>query len=112
MVAEAIQFNDFQKLDMRVATVTKAEPHPNADKLLVMQIDLGGEQRQIIAGLRGYYEPDELAGKQIVVVTNLAPRMMRGLQSQAMLLAAVSEDESQVVLLRPDKAVPAGCSIS
>ena len=111
-MAETIQYNDFLKLDMRVATVTKAEPHPNADKLLIMQIDLGGEQRQIIAGLRGHYEPEELLGKQIVVVTNLAPRMMRGLESRGMLLAASSDGESQVVLLTLDKPVPPGSPVS
>ena len=111
-MAEMIQFDDFLKLEMRVATVTRAESHPNADKLLVLQLDLGDSQRQIVAGLRGHYEPEELEGKQIVVVTNLAPRMMRGQESQGMLLAAVSEDRSQVVVLTPDKALPPGSAVS
>jgi methionine--tRNA ligase beta chain len=109
---EIIQFDDFQKLDLRVASVTKVEPHPNADKLIVMQIDLGSEQRQIVAGLRGYYEPQQLQGRQIVVVTNLAPRMMRGVESKGMLLAAVSADRSQVVVLMPEKPVPPGTPVS
>jgi methionine--tRNA ligase beta chain len=107
-MAEIIQFDDFQKLDLRVATVTKVEPHPNADKLLVMQVDLGGESRQIVAGLRGYYEPAQLEGTQVVLVANLAPRMMRGLESNGMLLAAVTPDRSQVVVLTPERPVPAG----
>ncbi len=111
-MAEIIQFPDFQKIDLRVATVTKVEPHPNADKLLVLQIDLGGEQRQLVAGLRGHYEPEQLVGKQIVVVANLAPRTMRGLESQGMLLAAVTADHAQVVVIAPEKPVPAGSTVS
>ena len=89
-----ITYEDFAKLDLRVATIVQAENHPNADKLICLQIDLGTEQRQIIAGIRGHYEPTDLVGKQIVVVANLAPRKMRGLESQGMLLAAHSENES------------------
>jgi tRNA-binding protein len=111
-MADPITFDDFLKVQMRVATVTKAEPHPNADKLLVLQIDLGDEQRQIIAGIRAYYQPEQLVGKQIVVVTNLAPRAMRGLDSNGMLLAASSPDRAQVVVLTPDRPVPTGAPIS
>ncbi|MFH1419211.1 MAG: methionine--tRNA ligase subunit beta, partial [Planctomycetota bacterium] len=98
---ETISFDDFVKIDLRVARVIEADVHPDADKLLVLKIDLGGETRQLIAGLRGHYEPAELVGKLIVVVANLAPRKMRGLESQGMLLAASNEDHSQVVLLSP-----------
>jgi methionyl-tRNA synthetase len=111
-MAETIQFDDFLKLDMRVAIVTSAAAHPNADKLIVLQVDLGSEQRQIVAGLRGYYEPDALVGRQIVIVTNLAPRMMRGVESQGMLLAASSPDRSQVVLLTTAQPVPPGATVS
>jgi len=107
-----IQFDDFLKLDLRVATITKAEAHPRADKLIVLQVDLGTEQRQIIAGLRGFYEPQALVGKQIVVLTNLPPRNMRGMESNGMLLAAVDEDQSSVVLLTTDKEVTPGWSVS
>src|SRR5690349_15917283 len=89
LVAATIQYDDFAKLQLRVATVLECVAHPNADKLLVLQIDLGGgEKRQICAGLRQYYQPEQLVGKQIVVVANLAPRQMRGQVSQGMLLAA------------------------
>ncbi len=111
-MAEIIQFDDFVKLDLRVATITKAEPHPNADKLIVLQVDLGSEQRQLIAGLRGYYEPTALVGKQIVVVANLAPRNMRGLDSHGMLLAAVSDDRSQVVILTTERPCAPGMKVS
>lgn len=110
-VSGVIQFDDFAKLDLRVATIKQAEPHPNADKLIVLQVDLGSEQRQIIAGIRGYYEPEQLVGQQIVVVANLAPRMMRGLESRGMLLAAVSADHSSVILVSPEKAAEPGASV-
>ncbi|HPM23091.1 MAG TPA: methionine--tRNA ligase subunit beta [Phycisphaerae bacterium] len=107
-----IQFDDFLKLDLRVATVLQAEPHPAADKLLVLQVDLGTEQRQIIAGIRGYYEPAALVGKQIIVVANLAPRKMRGLDSNGMLLAATSPDHTQVILLTTERPIAAGARVS
>jgi methionyl-tRNA synthetase len=107
-----IQYDDFAKLDLRVGTVKSCEPHPNADKLLVLQVDLGSEQRQILAGLKAYYEPDELVGKQIVVIANLAPRQMRGLESQGMLLAASDEAENQVIFLTPEKPIAAGSGVS
>ena len=107
-----IQFEEFLKLDLRVATITQAEAHPRADKLIVLQVNLGTEQRQIIAGLRGYYEPEQLVGRQIVVLTNLPPRQMRGLDSNGMLLAAVSDDEASVVLLTTEKEVAPGMKVS
>ena len=68
-----IQYDDFAKLELRVASVLECKAHPNADKLLVLQIDLGTEKRQICAGLRQHYQPEQLVGKQIVVVANLEP---------------------------------------
>lgn len=109
---DTITFDDFAKVDLRVARVLEARPHPNADKLLVLRIDLGSEQRQIVAGIRGYYEPEQLVGKLIVVVKNLAPRTMRGEASQGMLLAASTEDRSQVILLSPMSDVPPGSKVS
>jgi methionine--tRNA ligase beta chain len=109
---QTIPFDDFLKLDLRVGTVTAAESHPNADKLIVLQVDLGSERRQIVAGLKGYYEPAELVGQQIVLVANLAPRSMRGVESQGMLLAACTPDRSQVVVLTPQKPVPPGTPVS
>ena len=83
-----ITFDDFMKLDLRVATIVEAEPHPNADRLLKLQVDLGDEKRQICAGIKEFYDPENLIGKQIVVVANLAPRKIRGEVSNGMLLAA------------------------
>jgi methionine--tRNA ligase beta chain len=107
-----IQYDDFAKLDLRVATIEKAEPHPNADKLLVLQVDLGSEKRQILAGIKQHYEPSDLPGKQIIVVANLAPRQMRGLESQGMLLAASPADHSEVILLTPERQIAPGSSVS
>ncbi len=110
-----ITYDDFCKLDLRVATILEAADHPNADKLICLKIDLGSEQRQIIAGLKEHVECAALVGKQIVVVTNLEPRKMRGLESNGMLLAAsaIGEDESRrVVVLTPSAEVPAGSSVS
>jgi methionyl-tRNA synthetase len=109
-----VAYDDFAKLDLRVATIVAASEHPNADKLIVLTIDLGGQQRQIIAGLKQWYSPEELAGKQVVVVANLAPRKMRGLESQGMLLAATAGEGEQmrVVVLGPMAEVPPGSPVS
>ena len=109
-----IQFEDFAKVDLRVAKVLEAFDHPNADKLIVLDIDLGGQQRQIIAGLKPYCPPESLTGKCIVVVTNLEPRKMRGLESNGMLLAASygEGDARTVVVLTTDSPVPPGAAVS
>src|SRR5579862_4870715 len=91
-----IKYDDFAKLELRVATVLECKPHPNADKLLILQIDLGSEKRQICAGLRLHYQPEQLVGKQIIVVANLEPRTMRGEISQGMLLAATDVPTAKV----------------
>jgi methionyl-tRNA synthetase len=105
-----ISIDDFRKVELRVATITSAEPHPNADKLMVLQIDLGGELRQICAGIRNHYTAEELVGKQIIVVANLETAKLRGLESQGMLLAA--SDDERVIVLTPDKSVQAGAKVS
>src|SRR5437773_1012233 len=105
--ASTIEYDDFAKLELRVATVLECKPHPNADKLLVLQIDLGGEKRQICAGLRLHYQPEQLVGKQIVVVANLAPRQMRGEISQGMLIAATDSASGRVIIITTgDQATP------
>ncbi len=109
-----ITYDDFARLDLRIATVVAAEPHPNADRLLKLQIDLGGEQRQICAGIRQFVESEDLVGRQIVVVANLAPRTIRGEPSNGMLLAASAldgETVERVVLLSPMDPVPPGSPV-
>lgn len=109
-----ISFEEFCKLDLRMAKITEARDHPNADRLICMTIDLGGEQREIIAGLKPWYTPEQLVGKQVVVVTNLQPRKMRGLESRGMLLAAVvnGDQPQDVIVLTADKDVPPGTPVS
>jgi methionyl-tRNA synthetase len=99
-MADPINYDDFAKLELRVAKVLEARPHPNADKLLLLQIDVGDVQKQIVAGIRQHYEPEQLVGRLIVVVNNLAPAMIRGETSNGMLLAATSDEK--VILLAPD----------
>jgi methionyl-tRNA synthetase len=111
-IPTTIQYDDFAKLDLRVATVLECKPHANADKLLVLQIDLGTEKRQICAGLRQHTAPEELVGKQIVVVANLAPRQMRGEISQGMLLAATDPASGKVIVVSPSAPAAPGSKVS
>jgi methionyl-tRNA synthetase len=105
-----ISIEDFRKVELKIATVKSAEPHPNADRLLVLQVDLGSEQRQICAGIRNHYNPEELVGKQVVIVANLETARLRGLESQGMLLAA--SDDDRVIVLTPEKPVQVGAKVS
>ena len=108
-----IDYDDFAKLDLRVATVLECRPHENADKLLVLQIDIGnGERRQICAGLRQHYAPEQLVGKQIIVVANLAPRTMRGQVSQGMLLAATDVGSGKVIFVNSAEPAAPGSKVS
>ena len=108
-----IQYDDFAKLELRVATVLECKPHANADKLLVLQIELGTEKRQICAGLRQHYaDPQELVGKQIIVVANLAPRQMRGEMSNGMLLAATDSASGKVIVMTPGAQVAPGSKVN
>jgi tRNA-binding protein len=99
-MADSIMYDDFAKLELRVAKVLEARPHPNADKLLLLQVDLGDQQKQIVAGIRLHYAPEQLVGKLIVIVNNLEPAMLRGESSNGMLLAATSGEK--VILLTVD----------
>src|SRR5215813_13554723 len=99
-MAEPIMYDTFAKLELRVAKVLEARPHPNADRLVLIQVDVGDEQKQIVAGIRQHYSPEQLVGKLIVVVNNLEPAMLRGESSNGMLLAPTSNDK--VVVLTVD----------
>jgi methionyl-tRNA synthetase len=85
---QVISIDDVIKVDLRVAQILVAERIPKADKLLRLEVDLGYEKRQILAGIAQYYEPEKLVGRKIIIVANLAPRKMRGLESNGMLVAA------------------------
>jgi methionyl-tRNA synthetase len=106
-----ITFNDFMKIDLRVAEIKTCEDVPGADKLYKLTIDVG-EERTIVAGIKPYYTREELVGKKIAVVTNLEPRTLRGIESHGMLLAGSSEDKSSVVLLTLDREIANGSKIS
>jgi len=99
-MADLIPYEHFSRLDLRVAKVLEARHHPNADKLMLVQVDVGDEQKQIVAGIRHHYSPEQLVGKLIVIVNNLEPAMLRGETSNGMLLAATSGEK--VILLTVD----------
>ncbi len=106
-----ITIDDFVKVDLRVAQILVAERVPKADKLLRLEVDLGYEKRQILAGIAQYYEPEKLVGRKIVIVANLAPRKMRGLESNGMLLAASLPPDGAPVLAGFLEDVPLGARL-
>jgi methionine--tRNA ligase beta chain len=109
-----IEFSEWQNIDLRVAEIKKIEDIEGADKLYKLTLDLGKEigKRTICAGIKEYYSKEELKGKKIIIFVNLKPRLMKGIESQGMLLAAVSGDHSKVVLITPEKDIENGCRIS
>lgn len=106
-----ITIEDFANIDLRVVEIKSAKPHPNADRLLVLKIDAGDgiEDRQLVAGIRAHYNPEDLTGKKVVIVNNLAPAVLRGEESQGMILAA--DDGGNVALLTTDKDVAPGSKV-
>lgn len=114
-----ITFDEFAKVDLRVARILSCEPHPSADRLWKLQLDDGsGTPRQICAGIREHYTPEQLVGKSIVIVANLAPRVIRGEESRGMLLAASSAPKDanaadrRVVVLTPASEIDSGAIVS
>ncbi len=108
-----IQFSDWEKIDLRVGKIAKVEDIEGADKLYKLTVDLGKQlgKRIVCAGLKKHYSKDELKSKKIILFVNLAPRKLKGIESQGMVLAAVSEDESKVILLCPEKDIEVGAKI-
>lgn len=111
-----VTFDDFARLDLRVGRITAAIEHANADKLLVLQVDMGGESRQICAPLKGHYRPEELVGKLVVVAVNLEARVMRGQASQGLLLTAREMRtpglRERIVIVSPAAELPPGSAVS
>jgi methionyl-tRNA synthetase len=105
-----VDIRQFAEIDLRVAKVLSAEKPEGADKLVLMNIDVGGEARQIVAGIGPQYSPDQMVGKTIVVVANLKPAKIRGHESRGMLLAAIAGDDLAIVTL--DKELPPGSEVS
>ena len=106
-----ITLDDFSKVELRTARIVVAERHPQADKLLRLEVDLDGERRQIVAGIAEAYAPEELAGKTVVIVANLKPAKLRGLVSEGMLLAA-TDPSGRPLLITPERDLPPGAKIS
>ena len=109
-VSTKITFADFKKVELKVAEVLSVTPHPNADKLYLLKVRIGAEERQIVAGIRPYYTPEQVQGRKIIVVANLEPRAVRGEVSDGMLLAA--SDGTSVVFLTPERDIASGSAIS
>ena len=102
-----IEFADFQKVEMKTAKVLAVDVHPNADKLYVIRLDLGaGETRTVVAGIRPFYAPEALLGKTVICVANLAPRPLRGVESQGMILAVHDGDRVKVLTVDTGDAAP------
>jgi methionyl-tRNA synthetase len=107
----SVQYEDFAKLDFRVGTITAAEKVEKADKLLKLEIDLGFEKRTIVSGIALHFKPDFVIGKQVVVVANLTPRKMRGIESNGMILMA-EDAEGNLKFINPDEFVASGSRVS
>lgn len=105
-----LTIDEFARVELKIATVVSATYHPKADRLLVLEVDLGSERRQIVAGIRAHYAPEELVGKQITVVANLQPAKLRGVESQGMLLAA-TDTEGRLALVTPEKPIGPGAGV-
>ncbi len=103
--------DEFKQIELRIAKVIASERVPGSDKLIKLQVSLGDSERQIIAGVGKAYEPESLIGKEIVIVANLDPRQMMGLESRGMLLAATGSD-GMPVIITPEKEVEPGSKIS
>ncbi|UZE94119.1 MAG: methionine--tRNA ligase subunit beta [Candidatus Pacearchaeota archaeon] len=110
-MTETIPFKEWQKLNLRIGKILDVKDHPNAEKLYLLDVDLGTEKRTLVAGLKQYYKPEELKGKQCVIFTNLEPATIRGIKSEGMILAAVSKDKSKVILISPEKEVDLGSKV-
>jgi methionyl-tRNA synthetase len=111
--SEIITIDDFAKIDLRVAVVLAAERVPKTDKLLKLELDLGYEQRTIVSGIAAFYEPESLVGRRIVIVANLKPAKLRGVESRGMLLAAGGRAEGEELgLITLDTDIPPGTRVS
>jgi methionine--tRNA ligase beta chain len=104
-----VSYEEFSKMDLRIGKITKADPVQGSRNLVKMLIDIGGENRQAVAGIAQYYSPKDLEGKSVAVIVNLQPKKMFGLESNVMILAA--EDDKTVSILLPDRPVKTGSKI-
>lgn len=105
-----ITIDDFGKIKLVVATVLRAEDHPKADRLYILTVNMGEEERTLVAGIKEYYSPEELVGKQLILVENLEPVTIRGVESRGMILAA--KDNSNLAVITVDRKIAPGSSVS
>jgi methionyl-tRNA synthetase len=106
-----IVYDDFGKIDLKTGIILSAQKVPKADKLLQLEVDLGYEKRTILSGIAMHFQPEDIIGKQVVVVANLAPRKMRGIESNGMILMA-EDKEGKLHFVQPENAIPAGSKVS
>jgi methionyl-tRNA synthetase len=106
-----VAYDDFSKMDIRVATILEAERVPRTDKLLKLLLDLGAEKRTVVSGIAEYYVPEDIVGRQVTYLANLAPRKIRGIESAGMVLMAEDKDGA-LVFVSPEKAVGNGGTVS
>ena len=104
-----IPFEDFKKLSMKIARIKEVKDHPNADKLYILKIDIGGEEREVVAGIKKAYKPEDLKEKLVVVVDNIETATIRGVESKGMVLAA--QDGDKLAVLSPDKDISPGSTV-
>jgi methionyl-tRNA synthetase len=105
-----VSYDDFSKIDLRVATILKAETVPNTKKLLKLQVQTGKEERTLVAGIAESYTPEDLIGAQVVIVANLQPAKIKGIESQGMILAAQSGEK--LIIIRPEKTTGSGSKVA
>ena len=108
---DMIDINEFSKTELKVGTILASEKVENADKLLKNTIQIGDETRTIVSGIAMYYKPEELVGKQVVVVANLKPIKLRGIVSQCMILCAYNEGKDKLVIVSPKKKIDSGTEV-
>jgi len=101
-----VTFEEFKKIELKVAEIKEVNDHPNADRLYVVVVDLGDKRKQLVAGIKGSYSKEDLVGKQVIVVDNLEPAILRGVESQGMLLAA--SDETGMSIISPQRKIKLG----
>ncbi|MFP3143637.1 MAG: methionine--tRNA ligase subunit beta [Caldisphaera sp.] len=110
-MGEVVDYSEFSKIDLRVGKILSVELVPNSRKLLKLTVDLGTEQRQILAGLQKWYKPEDLVGRLVIVVANLKPKVMGGLESQGMILATPCGEDQKPVILTPLEPVNPGSKV-
>jgi len=101
-----VTIDEFKKLEIRIAKIKEVADHPNADRLYVVTIDLGDKTKQVVAGIKAFYKKEDLVGREVVVVDNLEPAVLRGVESQGMILA--THDEKGIAIVSPDREVAVG----